>query len=132
EACLKQFYSLRSVEAGLAVAALNACVLTTSKVKTSAIRPATGITHSGKLIRYGYRSNKASAAHQATGEAITKPAATRRVNSRDIKSIRFDTDAPNTFLIPTSFVRCSAVNAASPNKPSPVIQIASTVKIVLN
>ena len=41
--------------------------------------------------------------------------------SREINPTRLETEAPSTFRMPISFVRCSAVKAASPNKPNPVI-----------
>src|SRR5580700_9606994 len=45
-------------------------------------------------------------------------------NSRTIRR----TDAPIIFRMPISFVRCSALKAASPNNPRQEIKIANTVK----
>src|SRR6185437_4293814 len=55
---------------------------------------------------------------------------TSNTNSFDIKFQRLNTDAPNTFLIPISLVRCSAINDASPNKPRHEIKTANTENIV--
>src|SRR5215212_5884298 len=42
------------------------------------------------------------------------------------------TDAPNTFLIPISLVRCSAVKAAKANNPSAEIIMATREKIKMS
>ncbi len=41
----------------------------------------------------------------------------------------FATVAPNTFRIPISLVRCSAVNAAKPNKPRAEMMMVMIEKI---
>ena len=59
------------------------------------------------------------------GEEITKEIITRKEKSFDISRTRLGTVAPSTFRMPISFVRCSAVKAARPNNPSPVMMIVS-------
>jgi len=52
---------------------------------------------------------------------------TRLRKSVDNNEVRFNTEASNPFLIPISFVLCSALNAANPNKPRQEISIAISV-----
>ena len=40
--------------------------------------------------------------------------------------------APKTFLIPISFVRCSAVKAANPNNPKQAIKMAKAAQTAKN
>ena len=42
-----------------------------------------------------------------------------------------DVEAPTTFLMPISFVLCSAVNDASPKSPRHEIKIVKTVKYLM-
>ena len=51
-------------------------------------------------------------------------------NSLDMYLTMLVTDAPRTFLMPISFVRCSAVKEDNPNIPRQEINIASSVKMV--
>ena len=66
--------------------------------------------------------------HQASGAANAKETMTNPEKSFEISDTRLLTEAPITFRIPISFVRCSAVKAARPNSPSPVITIVSPAK----
>ena len=45
---------------------------------------------------------------QATGTEMTKDSNTSHAKSFDSRFHTLKTDAPNTFLIPISFLRCSA------------------------
>ena len=65
--------------------------------------------------------------HQARGTAKTNAITSSTANSRYKSSRICVTEAPNTFLIPISFVRCSVVNEASPNNPKHATKIASVV-----
>ena len=56
---------------------------------------------------------------------------TRMMNSLDIYLTTLATDAPRTFLIPISLVRCSAVNEDSPNIPRQEIKRARIVKTAM-
>ena len=67
-------------------------------------------------------------AHHAKGEATTKAISTSKRNSRDNSPNNVPTFAPSTFRIPNSFVRCSAVNIASPSKPRQEMNIAKNAK----
>ena len=63
----------------------------------------------------------------ANGVAITNDTATRIKKSFDNSFTIPDTLEPNTFRIPISLLLCSALNAASPNKPRHEIRIATKV-----
>jgi len=62
------------------------------------------------------------------GAEITNAMITNFEKSLDIKVIRLEIEAPRTFRIPISFIRCSAVKEASPNNPKPVMKMASKEK----
>src|SRR5689334_4398601 len=53
---------------------------------------------------------------------------TNTTKSLDSIRHRFVTDAPKTFLIPISFVRCSATKDERPRSPRQLIKIASEPK----
>jgi len=57
---------------------------------------------------------------------------TKRINCLDSMPNSSGTDAPSTFLMPISFVRCSATNEAMPNSPRQEMKMASTANIVDN
>jgi len=59
---------------------------------------------------------------------MKKEISTNTTKSLESKFHTLNTEAPNTFLIPISFVRCSATNEANPNKPRQEIIIASKAK----
>lgn len=48
--------------------------------------------------------------------------------SLDKSCQRLNTEAPNTFRIPISFVRCAAMKVAKPNNPKPIIKMANKAK----
>src|SRR5690606_32489662 len=125
-------YSLRRDVAGLALAALNACVLTISNAKAKAMVPVNGNTHHSIEVLMVYLFKYMLSNHHANGDETTKDTITSNEKSFEISRTRLGTDAPNTFRMPISFVRCSAVKAANPNRPNPVISIASVAKIVAN
>ena len=58
---------------------------------------------------------------------MRKEIITRETNSFDNKFQTLNTDAPNTFLTPISFLRCSATKDVKPNKPKQEIIIACSV-----
>ena len=51
---------------------------------------------------------------------------TRIINSLHINSVKYNSEAPSTFLIPISLVLCSAVKEAKPKSPKHAIIIAIT------
>ncbi len=69
-------------------------------------------------------------AHQATGQAIRLARMTRVRNSLEISTTIFDTEAPNTFRMPISLVRCAAAKADKPNIPRQAISTEIRVKTV--
>ncbi len=85
-------------------------------------------TGQGNEILNANCSSHACMIHAARGHAIRLAAITgRRKSLFIIKTISFSL-APITFRMPISFVRCSAVKAANPNKPRQAIKITSAVK----
>jgi hypothetical protein len=68
-------------------------------------------------------------AHQAIGKAITEEIRISRIKLFDRIAVILKTDAPSTFLIPISFMRCSALKAANPNNPMQPIKMAMIVNI---
>src|SRR5688572_22368623 len=66
--------------------------------------------------------------YQAKGTPMNNETATRAINSFDNKPHKLNSDAPNTFLTPISFVRCSAINDAIPNNPRQLMKMASIAK----
>src|SRR6188768_2046692 len=67
--------------------------------------------------------------HQETGKPINKLRMIDFVNSLQSMIARFPTEAPITFLIPSSLVLLSAVKVAKPNNPRHEIRMAITVKL---
>ena len=57
---------------------------------------------------------------------------THFMNSFISNEAMFDTEAPMTFLMPISFVRCSAIKEAKPNKPRHAMNTASIVKLFMS
>src|SRR5580658_3230511 len=64
--------------------------------------------------------------YQAMGVAIKRESSTSATNSFDRSAQRLSIEAPNTFRIPTSRVRCSARKEARPNNPRQEIRMASS------
>ncbi len=54
------------------------------------------------------------------GDEIINAIITSAEKSFEINPTKLDTLAPITLRMPISLVRCSAVKAASPNRPKPV------------
>ena len=125
---LRHDYSLRSESTGLLDAALNACVLAMPIVIMNDMIPASGKIHKGISILMGYCSRKLLAIHHANGRLIAKAIKTILEKSFVSRKRTLDTEAPSTFRMPISFVRCSAVNEAIPNNPNAVTTIASSAK----
>src|SRR6187200_2846693 len=103
------FYSVLKDLTGLANAALIACELTVISAIKNAIAPAAINIHQPILILYTKSSNQLCIAHQAIGNANTEDINTRMIKSLLSIFTTFPTLAPNTFLIPISFVLCSAI-----------------------
>ena len=62
--------------------------------------------------------------HQAIGKAIRQEINTSCRKSFDSSETKLCTDAPSTFLIPISFIRCCVVKEAKPKRPRQEINIA--------
>lgn len=67
--------------------------------------------------------------YQAIGQAMALATTTHMTNSFDISITMPEIEAPSTFLMPISLVRCSAVNAARPKRPRQPTKIAITEKM---
>src|SRR6266496_3226211 len=74
---------------------------------------------------YAKLLSQLSIANHAIGTAITTAININLVNPVDNRYTTLNTEAPNTFLTPISFVRCSAINADKPYNPIQEIKIAS-------
>ena len=86
-------------------------------------------------IRKGKSASQPSMYNQANGMAIIEETRIRTVKLRNNRPNKVVIEAPKTFLIPISFLRCSVTYAAKPNKPKQAILMASpanTEKIVFN
>src|SRR6185312_1277964 len=92
--------------------------------------PASTNTHQEIVVRYVYLCNQCCRKYRATGIATAHEMITRLIQSFDNIFQILNTLAPNTFLTPISFVLCSAINVARPNKPRQEINIASTQNTV--
>ena len=82
------------------------------------------------VVLYSYRSRKLLRNHHAIGPEKRKPTMTSREKSFEIRITKLETEAPITLRMPTSLVRCSAVNAARPKRPRHVMIIANEAKMV--
>src|SRR5215831_17202992 len=100
---------------GFAMAALIAWKLIVNK----AINKATivVITKTVQLIffRYAKSISHLFITHHAMGDAITTDTATNFKKSFERRATIPETLAPKTLRTPISFIRCSALNVASPN-----------------
>ena len=81
------------------------------------------------LILYAKLCSHVFIAINDRGVAIIMAIHTSFTKSFEINAVIFATVAPNTLRMPISFVRCSAANAASPNKPRHDIAIAIIANI---
>ena len=68
--------------------------------------------------------------YHATGDAIRKATRTSLIKSFDNNITMFETEAPNTFRTPISFVRCAVANNDKPSKPRQAIKMAKPAKMV--
>src|ERR1700730_9979790 len=66
--------------------------------------------------------------YQDNGTAIRKEMITSITKSRESRFQTLNTEAPNTFLTPISFFRCSATKDVNPNKPRHDITTARDAK----
>ena len=62
--------------------------------------------------------------------AITKAMSTSHMNSLQNNRIILYTDAPNTFLIPTSLMRCMVINKINPYKPMQLMKMPMPAKSI--
>jgi hypothetical protein len=70
--------------------------------------------------------------HQPMGAETAKAKITNFEKSFESKITKLATEAPITLRMPISFVRCSAIKAANPNKPRQVITIANDANMPAN
>src|SRR5687768_51735 len=110
-------HSVLKLFTGFATAALIAWKLIVIKAMTIAASPANRNIHHEISILYAKFCSHLYIIHHAIGEATSNAIDTNHKNSRDNKANTEAMLAPNTFLIPISFVRCSAVNIARPSSP---------------
>ncbi len=66
--------------------------------------------------------------YQATGHAMIFAMRISMTISVESNFRMFGMEAPNTFLIPISLMRCSVLNVARPNNPSDAMKMASPLK----
>src|SRR6187401_1739372 len=123
-----QAHSERRLFAGFVSAALIAWKLTVSSVIINAPNPEVAKIHHETVVRYSYFSSHVFIPYQANGIEIAQDRTTRVTKSFESILQRFATEAPNTFRIPISLVRCSATNDASPNNPRQEMRIAKAAK----
>ena len=121
-------YSVRKLFTGLAIAALIAWKLIVTNATVIATIEVIRNTSQLIFVLYANSCNQVFIIYQASGEAIRIEIPTSFRKSLDNNVMMPDTLDPNTFLMPISFVLCSALNIASPNKPRHEIKIAITVK----
>ncbi len=120
-------YSVGKFFTGFAVAAFTAWKLTVNKAIDREPAPAIKNIHTLILIRYSKSFNHRCIKYQARGEAITSAMNTGFKKSFDNKVTIPVTDAPNTFLIPISFILCLAISVEREYSPRQLIMIAITV-----
>lgn len=107
-------YSERNDLTGFIKAARMLWKLTVSRAIPVASAPARANIHQAISILYGKSASHFSMTYQAAGEAITKAMSTNRTKSAENKLTMLTVVAPNTFRMPTSLVRASAMNATTP------------------
>ena len=86
--------------------------------------------HQLNSILYAKFSSHLCMKYHAIGVAIANAIMISNTNSFVNKYTMFDAVAPNTFLMPTSLIRCSAMNDANPYKPRQLRNIAMPAKIL--
>ena len=99
-------HSLLKLFTGFATAALIAWKLMVNNAINTAVTPATKNIHQFILIRYAKSFSHSCMKYQASGAAMIKERNTNFKKSIDNKLTIFETEAPMTFLIPISLVRC--------------------------
>ena len=121
-------YSDRNELTGLTMAAFIAWKLIVNRATADAEIPAIANTLQPIGTRYSKFSSQLFIAHHARGVAITNASRNKIRKSFYINPKRDDALAPSTFLIPISFVRCSAVNNTRPNHPRQEMKMARKAK----
>ena len=81
-------------------------------------------SHQLKETRYAKACSHLFIKNHEIGIAITHAIKTIFKNEADSKPAIFDTDAPNTFRIPISFIRCSVASVVKANRPRLDINMA--------
>src|SRR5882762_910749 len=94
------------------------------------IPPATTKTVQSIGMRYAKSCNQFCIPKYEAGTAMTNAMTINFKKSFESKMTISSTDAPMTFRIPISFIRCSAVKVANPNSPRQEMKIATTEKAV--
>jgi hypothetical protein len=122
------YYSVLKLFAGFAIAAFIAWKLIVNNAIINERNPARTNIHQLIFIRYAKSRNQLCMTNHAIGEAITKAIITSLMKSLDNNKTILDTDAPNTFLMPISLVRCDVANNDNPNKPRHAMRIAKQAK----
>ena len=120
--------SLRKHSTGFTRAALNACTPTVSHAIDIAEQPAPKKYHTSMGTRYAKLSSQCFIIKKLIGKAITIATRTIFVKSKESKYTMDKLLDPNTFLIPISFNRRSAVKDANANNPRHDITIAIPAK----
>ena len=91
--------------------------------------PAAIIIHGDRDVLYSYFSSQEFITSHASGLANKNDNKTKDENCRANIFHISGIDAPNTFLTPIYFVRCSVTKDANPNKPRQEIKTARIVKV---
>ena len=101
-------HSVRSDFTGFAMAAFNAFKPTVKNATNNANAPAITNIHQYIFVRYAKSLSQLFIIHQETGIAIKDAISTNLMKSFESIDTIPETEAPNTFLIPISLMRCSA------------------------
>ena len=123
-------YSVLKLFTGFANAAFTAWKLIVNNAIPNATTPASTNTHHSILILYTKSCNHVLAAYHASGLATTIAIIISSRKSLDNNEIMLGIFAPNIFLIPISFVRCTTANAVNPNNPKQASKIASVENVL--
>ena len=121
-------YSERRLFIWLAIAVLIAWKLTVNKAMDIARKPVNANIQPLMGVLYAKPCNHLFIKYHPRGEAITIAMNTILIKSTDNNFTMLNTEAPSTFRIHISLMRCSASKADNPNNPRHAISIAITVK----
>ena len=121
-------YSVLKDFTGLATAALIAWKLIVNNAINKAINVVMANTTQLIVVRYAKLCSHLFITSHARGEAIIAAITTSFKKSVESSATILVMLAPNTLRTPISFMRCSALNVANPNKPKQEIRMATIVK----